>query len=73
MALPRTTHVALSWLHVDRSHPDSLLCKFLLCVKLQLYTHDMYFVVMENVFPHGVVIHERYDLKVRPGPLPTLT
>ncbi len=49
---------------LSSSHPKSLLCKFLLCVKVQLYTHVMYFVVMEHVFPHGVTIHERYDLKV---------
>ena len=60
---PTTTALALHVL--CRLHPSSLLCKFLLCVKLQLYSHVMYFVVMENLFPQGVEIHERYDLKAR--------
>ena len=50
-----------------RSHPESLLAKFLLCVEIRLYTNKMWFVVMNNIFPIGITIHERFDLKVRSG------
>ena len=53
-----------SLLSLYRSHPSSLLVKFLLCVEIRLYTKKLWFVVMNNIFPLGVTIHERYDLKV---------
>lgn len=46
------------------THPNSLLCKFLLCIKMTMYHKDIVFVVMNNVFPPQVPIHERYDMKV---------
>ena len=52
-----------------RRHPETLIAKFFGCTKLKLYTQDLYFVVMENVFRRCKTdLHERYDLKVRPPP-----
>ena len=32
---------------------------------MTMYSQDIVFVVMENMFPPGAPINERYDLKVR--------
>ena len=44
-------------------HPQSLIVKFYACMGLQLYKQRLYFVVMENLFPLGLQIQERFDLK----------
>ena len=46
-----------------RSNPDSLICKFYACIKMKLYTHTLYFLVMENIFQTQLRIDSRYDLK----------
>jgi hypothetical protein len=45
-----------------QAHPHSLLVRFLSAHCITMYGHDMYFIVMMNVFPN-VPLSERYDLK----------
>jgi len=42
---------------------SSLLIKFLGAHQIKMYGKELYFVIMCNVFPKDVVIHERWDLK----------
>jgi len=44
-------------------HRSSLLIKFLGAHRIKMYGKELYFIIMCNVFPKDVVIHERWDLK----------
>ncbi len=42
---------------------NSLMIRYLGAHKIKMYGKELYFVVMANIFPKDVAIHERYDLK----------
>lgn len=43
-----------------RANPESLIIRFYACMSLKLYSTTLFFVVMENIFPIGVTVHERF-------------
>jgi 1-phosphatidylinositol-4-phosphate 5-kinase len=44
-------------------NPTSLLVRFLGLHSIKLYGNEFYVVVMKNIFPSGLLLNERYDIK----------
>uniref|UniRef100_A0A8C9REE9 Phosphatidylinositol 5-phosphate 4-kinase type-2 gamma n=1 Tax=Scleropages formosus TaxID=113540 RepID=A0A8C9REE9_SCLFO len=58
--------------HIVKCHGSTLLPQFLGMYRVSVESEDTYLVVMRNMFSHRLVVHRKYDLKVRCGKeLPT--
>lgn len=57
--------------HIVKCHGSTLLPQFLGMYRVSVDNEETYLMVMRNMFSHRLVVHRKYDLKVR-GPPDTL-
>lgn len=57
----------LSWSlqHIVKCHGSTLLPQFLGMYRVSVESEETYLIVMRNMFSHRLVVHRKYDLKVR--------
>lgn len=64
------THAAF-WLllsspqHIVKCHGSTLLPQFLGMYRVSVDNEETYLLVMRNMFSHRLLVHRKYDLKVR--------
>lgn len=51
--------------HIVKCHGSTLLPQFLGMYRMSVDNEETYLIVMRNVFSHRLVVHRKYDLKVR--------
>lgn len=51
--------------HIVTCHGSTLLPQFLGMYRVSVESEDTYIIVMRNMFSHRLVVHTKYDLKVR--------
>lgn len=60
--------------HIVKCHGSTLLPQFLGMYRVSVDNEETYLLVMRNMFSHRLLVHRKYDLKVRtasmvPSPL----
>lgn len=55
----------LSLQHIVKCHGSTLLPQFLGMYRVSVDNEETYLIVMRNMFSHRLVVHRKYDLKVR--------
>lgn len=53
--------------HIVKCHGSTLLPQFLGMYRVSVDSEETYLIVMRNMFSHRIVVHRKYDLKVRPN------
>lgn len=51
--------------HIVKCHGNTLLPQFLGMYRVSVDSEETYLIVMRNMFSHRLVVHRKYDLKVR--------
>lgn len=51
--------------HIVKCHGSTLLPQFLGMYRVSVDNEETYLMVMRNMFSHRLVVHRKYDLKVR--------
>lgn len=51
--------------HIVKCHGSTLLPQFLGMYRVGVDSEETYLIVMRNMFSHRLVVHRKYDLKVR--------
>lgn len=51
--------------HIVKCHGSTLLPQFLGMYRVSVDNEETYLIVMRNMFSHRLVVHRKYDLKVR--------
>ena len=51
--------------HIVKCHGSTLLPQFLGMYRVSVDSEEAYLIVMRNMFSHRLVVHRKYDLKVR--------
>lgn len=54
--------------HIVKCHGSTLLPQFLGMYRVSVDNEETYLMVMRNMFSHRLVVHRKYDLKVRGRP-----
>lgn len=54
--------------HIVKCHGSTLLPQFLGMYRVSVDNEETYLLVMRNMFSHRLVVHRKYDLKVRGHP-----
>lgn len=54
--------------HIVKCHGNTLLPQFLGMYRVSVDNEETYLLVMRNMFSHRLLVHRKYDLKVRKGP-----
>ena len=57
--------VSVSPQHIVKCHGSTLLPQFLGMYRVSVDNEETYLMVMRNMFSHRLVVHRKYDLKVR--------
>lgn len=58
----------LSLQHIVKCHGSTLLPQFLGMYRVSVDNEETYLLVMRNMFSHRLLVHRKYDLKVRTAP-----
>lgn len=64
-ALTCKSTVVSSLQHIVKCHGSTLLPQFLGMYRVSVDNEETYLIVMRNMFSHRLVVHRKYDLKVR--------
>ena len=64
-ALTCKSAVVSSLQHIVKCHGSTLLPQFLGMYRVSVDNEETYLIVMRNMFSHRLVVHRKYDLKVR--------
>lgn len=59
------TQPAFCFQHIVKCHGNTLLPQFLGMYRVSVDSEEAYLIVMRNMFSHRLVVHRKYDLKVR--------
>lgn len=54
--------------HIVKCHGNTLLPQFLGMYRVSVDNEETYLLVMRNMFSHRLLVHRKYDLKVRKRP-----
>lgn len=65
LLLPCKFTVVSSLQHIVKCHGSTLLPQFLGMYRVSVESEETYLIVMRNMFSHRLVVHRKYDLKVR--------
>lgn len=65
LPLDQSADISLCLQHIVKCHGSTLLPQFLGMYRVSVDNEETYLMVMRNMFSHRLVVHRKYDLKVR--------